>query len=63
MRALFYKSAKIQQRSFCSNFCQIITPLLCVAFTLVVKIISSEVITTKVEMPAFPRPLDMPIMY
>ncbi len=41
MRALFYKSAKIQQRSLCSNICQIITPLLCVGFTLVVQLIAS----------------------
>lgn len=63
MRALFYKSAKIQQRSICSNVCQIITPLLCVAFTLIVKIIASEVVTSKVEIPSFPRPLNMPIIY
>lgn len=63
MNALFYKSIKVQQRSMCSNICQIITPLLCVAFTLVVQIISSEVVTSKVEMPQFPRPLDMPILY
>lgn len=63
MKALLYKSAKIQQRSMCSNICQIITPLLCVAFTLVVQILSWEIITTKVDMPSFPRPFDMPIMY
>lgn len=40
MKALLYKSAKIQQRSMCSNICQIITPLLCVAFALIVKLIS-----------------------
>jgi hypothetical protein len=63
MKALLYKSIKIQQRSMCSNFCQIITPLLCVAFTLIVKIITSEIVTSKVEMPTFPRPLDLPIVY
>lgn len=48
MKALMYKNIKIQQRSMCSNFCQIAGPLLCVAFTLIVKIITSEIVTSKV---------------
>ena len=40
LRALLYKSARIQQRNICSNICQIITPILCVLFTLVIKLIS-----------------------
>lgn len=63
MKALLYKSAKIQQRNCCSNICQIITPLLCVAFTLVVQLISQTIVSSKVEMPSFPRPFDLPIIY
>ena len=48
LKALLYKSIRIQQRNICSNICQIITPLLCVLFTLVVKLISMELIEIKV---------------
>lgn len=40
VKALLYKSVKIQQRNICANICQIITPLLCVLFTIMVKVIS-----------------------
>ena len=48
LKALLYKSIKVQQRNYCANICQIITPLLCVAFTLFVKTLSSDIITSKI---------------
>lgn len=63
LKALFYKSTKVQQRNYCANICQIITPLLCVAFTMVVKTISSDVITSKIEKVESPVPFNFPILY
>ena len=59
--SLMYKSTKIQLKNYCSNICQVLTPLLCVLFTLVIQIITDDVVSGKVSVPDVPRPLDMPL--
>jgi len=58
-----YKSLKLQQRNYCANICQIVTPLVCIAFTLAVQLITKTIVTSKIEAFNFPQPLDMPIFY
>ena len=48
LRALLYKSAKLQQHNICANICQVLTPLLCVLFTLVIRLIASQIVTMQV---------------
>jgi hypothetical protein len=58
-----YKSAKLQQRNYCANICQIVTPLLCIAFTLAVQLITHSIVSSKIQAFDFPQPLDMPLFY
>lgn len=63
VHALLYKSIIIQKRNYCSNICQLITPLVCIAFTLLAQLISNEIISDKIQSFNFPQPLDFPYFY
>lgn len=36
-KALFIKNLKIQSRQPCTNLCQIITPIICLIFTVLIR--------------------------
>ena len=57
-----YKSFKLQSRNCCSNICQIVTPIICLLFTVFVRIIVEGITTGAVNSYAFPQPFNMPIM-
>lgn len=63
MTALLYKNATLYRKNYCSNLCQILTPLLCLAFTIVVRVISEQFTTGAVGSFPFPQPFHMPIAY
>ena len=37
--ALFYKNASLYKKNYVSNICQILTPLLCLCFTIIVRVL------------------------
>lgn len=45
LRGLFLKSLTLQSRNWCSNLCQIVTPVLCLLFTLAVRQIVGGITT------------------
>lgn len=60
LNALVYKSTVIQSRRWCSNICQIITPIICLLFTLFVRIIVEGITTGAIQSYDYPQPFNMP---
>ena len=60
LKALAYKSAKLQQKRYCSNICQIITPMLCIMFTLVVKMLTDLIVSDQIFKVDVLLPFDLP---
>ena len=60
LKALLYKSGKLQSRNCCSNICQIITPIICLLFTIFVRIIVQGITTGAINPLNFPQPFNMP---
>ena len=60
LKALFLKSVALQKRNYCSNICQMATPLLCILFSLAIKEIVGNITTGAVYNESFPRPFNMP---
>lgn len=60
LNALVYKSAVIQSRRWCSNICQIITPIICLLFALFVRIIVEGITTGAIQSYSYPQPFNMP---
>lgn len=60
--ALMYKSVRLQQKHICTNICQIVTPLLCILFTLAVRAIVTGITTGIVKSFSYPVPFNLPIL-
>jgi hypothetical protein len=52
----------LQSRNYCSNACQIISPVICLLFTLAVRQIVSGITTGAVKSFEYPQPLNMPLL-
>jgi len=42
LKALFLKSATLQSKQLGTNICQILTPIICLLFTYIIKVIASN---------------------
>lgn len=62
LRGLFLKSVTLQSRNWCSNLCQVVTPVLCLLFTLAVRQIVGGITTGAVWDGSYPQPLNQPIL-
>ncbi len=60
LKALNYKSLKLQSRNYSSNVCQIITPLICLLFTVFCRIIVEGITTGAVNTYSYPQPFNIP---
>jgi hypothetical protein len=57
---MFYKNKAIYKQNYCSNLCQLITPLLCILFTITVRFISEKTATGSVADFSFIQPINLP---
>lgn len=62
LNALIYKSAKLQSRNCCSNICQIITPVICLLFTIFCRIIAEGITTGAIRSYGYPQPFNFPAL-
>jgi hypothetical protein len=60
--ALFYKSAIIYKKNYSSNICQLITPIICIAFTIAVRVLTQQLTTGNVGNFSFIQPFHLPIV-
>jgi hypothetical protein len=60
--ALFYKSVTIYKKNYCSNICQLITPVICIAFTIAVRVLTEQMTTGNVGNFSFIQPFHLPIV-
>lgn len=42
IKALLYKTASIQSKQVCTNICQILTPIICLIFTIMIRNVALE---------------------
>jgi hypothetical protein len=62
LKALLLKSAALQSRNWCSLLCQVISPVLCLLFTLAVRQIVGGITTGAVWSIEYPQPLTLPLL-
>jgi hypothetical protein len=62
VRALFLKTVTLQSRSWCSNLCQVLSPVLCLLFTLAVRQIVGGITTGAVWSIDYPQPINLPVI-
>ena len=62
LKGLFRKSLTLQSRNYCSNVCQVISPILCLLFTLAVRQIVAGITTGAVKSFDYPQPFNLPIL-
>lgn len=46
IKALFLKNCLLQYKQPCTNICQIITPVICLLFTYVIKVLAADGLPT-----------------
>lgn len=61
-KALFLKSATLQSKQLGTNICQILTPIICLLFTYIIKVIASNNLDVQQDEITFGIPLNFPIM-
>lgn len=60
LNALIYKNRVIQSRRWCSNICQIITPIFCLLFTPFLTILIGGITDGSVQSYNYPQPFNLP---
>jgi hypothetical protein len=62
LMALFYKNLTIYKKNYCSNICQLLTPILCIAFTVAIRVLTEKIATGSVGNFSFVQPFHLPII-
>lgn len=61
-KALFLKSATLQSKQLGTNICQILTPIICLLFTYLIKVIATDNLNVQQDEITFGIPLNFPVM-
>lgn len=61
-KALFLKSATLQSKQLGTNICQILTPIICLLFTYLIKVIAEKNLNISQDQITFGIPLNFPVM-
>lgn len=52
----------LQSRNYCSNVCQVVSPVICLLFTLAVRQIVAGITTGAVKTFEYPQPFNLPLL-